>query len=297
MRRLLMLAAAVLVVGSVTPSSAQRGDTMAPDVVAWWAPLPVVPPDVAPGELYVAGSGAVPLTAPGLGPVGPLAVAGLRFQLPVGAHATQLTLRPISVHPLPATLTACRALTAFPHVDGGAWSELPGYDCSVSRPAAETPLGDIVIEGIDALRRGQALDIVLVPGLLDRVVLAAPGAGALSFSGSSADAATAPPTVDEPTATPPVVGGPAVVPSFGPATGVLPPPVVTAPSVPAVAGPIAEPVATVTDDRPWQALVAAFLIAMATFALLVRPGSGTDAVGVHGVGRLRRERSGTAPEL
>jgi hypothetical protein len=297
-----------------TSASAAPSLTRPPDVVAWWSAtqvhpaLPVVaPPDVGPRDLYVAGANAVPSTVPGFGPSGPVAVAGLRFRLPPGSAATQLTLRLSGEHPPAVTLTACRALRPFTQVYGGAWADVPPYDCTDAGTARLTADGQVVLDGVDHLQRGRELDVVLVPGPLDRVVLAAPDARTLTV--------TNPPTT--PTASSPayvgrpVASGPPVAPPLAPTGGktlggpIIPPAiepfVAAAPSASAVPPALASATArTVTmTDRPWPALLATLLLAVGAFVPLLRPTSrsASGAVGARGVGRLRSERSGSVPDL
>ena len=297
MRRLLPVAALVLLLAA--PVSAAPPPQQ-PYVVAWWSATPVLPgvfpPDVGPSDLYVAGSNLVPLALPGVGPVGSLAVAGLRFQLPPGSSATSVTLRLGGVHPPAVSLAACRALTPFAQVFGGAWADVPPYDCTAAGTARLTPAGDVVVDGVDGLRRGRAIDLVLVPGPLDRVVVAAVSldvAAAPRTPPGARPAVTAAPVVPPAVAQPspsalPVLGGPLAP---GPSSAVPLAPVTALP--PALTRSPAKAVAA----RPWPALLVTLLVAVAVFVVLLRPPSRDSAAGVHGVGRLRRERSGSVPDL
>jgi hypothetical protein len=190
-RPLLALAiGAATALTAATGASAASSQTLGPVVVGWWstahrsAAVPAfAPPDVGPRDLYVAGSNALPAALDALGgPTGPVAVAGLSFQLPAGASARQLQVRLAGVHPPAVTLTACRALQPFTTAYGGPWADAPAYDCRDAGTARLDADGVVVLDGVDRLRRGRDLDVVLVPGPLDRVVVAAPDARTLTVS-------------------------------------------------------------------------------------------------------------------
>jgi hypothetical protein len=328
-RRLLALVVTVTVTVTVsaaalsfaTSVSAASALTRPPEVVAWWSAtqvhpaLPVVaPPDVGPRDLYVAGANAVPSTVAGFGPTGPVAVAGLRFRLPPGSAATQLALRLSGQHPPAVTVTACRALRPFTQVYGGAWADVPPYDCTEAGTARLTADGRLVLDGVDRLRRGRELDVVLVPGPLDRVVLAAPDARTLTVTNPpttpTAPAANSPayvgqPVMSGPPVAPPLaptggrtLGGPISPPANPPFVAAVPPVSAVPPALAGARARIATATATATD-RPWPALLATLLLAVGAFASLVRPTSrsGAGTVGTRGVGRLRSERSGSVPDL
>jgi len=325
-RRLLALAAGAAsllpgVVLTATTAGAAPAPSVGPTVTGWWSAarpdsaVPAAPtPDVGPGDLYVAGSHALPPLpdgAPALGPVGPVAVSALRFDLPDGATAGELRLRLAGTVPPFVTLTACRALGPFSAEQGGSWADAPAYDCAASVPARVAGEGEVVLEGVDRLRRGTDLSVVLVPGPLDRVVLAAPGVGTLSVTGP---AAIAEPPALAPLA-PPVAAEPGRGPSaptgvglpVGPLTGVgtLPGPAATAPSVvpsaaasPLVAVPLPAAAST-APGRPWPVLVATLALALLAFVPLTRPRSAGPAGAAveRGVGRFRAAREGRAPDL
>jgi hypothetical protein len=322
-RRQLALVVSAVALSVATSASAASSFTRPPDVVAWWSvtqvhpSLPVVaPPDVGPRDLFVEGANAAPSTVPGFGPTGPVAVAGLRFRLPPGSAATQLALRLNGTHPPAVTVTACRALRPFTQVYGGAWADVPPYDCTDAGTARLTTDGQVVLDGVDHLRRGRELDVVLVPGPLDRVVLAAPDARTLAVT-NPPTTPTAPATSAAPTASSPAYvgrpvasGSPGVAPlapTGGKALGgpitppAIPPFVAAAPPASAVPPALAlttARTATMTD-RPWLALLATLLLAVGAFVPLLRPTSRSTAgaVGERGVGRLRSERSGSVPDL
>lgn len=320
-RRLLALAVGAasllpVVVLTATTAGAAPTATIGPTVSGWWSaarPDSVVPAaptfDVGPGDLYVAGSHALPALpdgAPAIGPVGPVAVSALRFDLPDGATAGELRFRLAGTAPPFVTVSACRALGPFSAEQGGSWADAPAYDCAEAA-SARVADGQVVLEGVDRLRRGTDLSVVLVPGPLDRVVLAAPGSGTLTLT--TAPGSSAPPSLEP---APPVgTGAPAAV------TGVLGPPaaplvgsppaapaVVPRPVAPSVAPPlVAVPVpasAAASPSRPWPVLVATLLLATLAFVPLARPRQSSGPSGAaaeRGVGRFRSPREGRAPEL
>jgi hypothetical protein len=321
-RPLLALAiGAATALTAATGASAASSQTLGPVVVGWWstahrsAAVPAfAPPDVGPRDLYVAGSNALPAALDALGgPTGPVAVAGLSFQLPAGASARQLQVRLAGVHPPAVTLTACRALQPFTTAYGGPWADAPAYDCRDAGTARLDADGVVVLDGVDRLRRGRDLDVVLVPGPLDRVVVAAPDARTLTVStptsaGLSAGALQPPagrfpaPGSGAPAADVPALGGAPL--TAGRPPGVAQPPAPSTASAPRVAAPAPAPASAAASvalpARPWPALLATLLLALLAFVPLVRPQRPEGAagpVGERGVGRFRSERSGTVPDL
>jgi hypothetical protein len=311
-----VLPAAVLGASSV---SAAPTPTIGPVVVGWWSlarpdsAVPAVPPpDAGAEDLYVAGANALPALPTGLptvGPAGPVAVAALRFELPEGAVAGELRVRLAGVVPPLVTLMACRALGPFSAEYGGSWADAPTYDCTEPGTARLGSDGQVVLDGVDRLRRGSDLSVVLVPGPLDRVILAAPDERTLSVSTPVAEvaeplspaAAADPPaaevrapggtgTVALPSGPLPVSLLPVTVPTTAP----------TDPAAPLVAVPVPTAQAAALPVRPWPALAATLLLALLAFVPLARPGRGGLAAGAtaeRGVGRFRRAREGRAPEL
>ena len=301
--------ALVLVTAGAGSASAGTSMTLGPDAVGWWsagnvhpALPPVVTPDVGPRDLYVAGARALPSAA---GPSGPVAIAALAFRLPEGATVDALELHLSGTRPPAVTLTACRALRPFTSAYAGAWADAPTYDCTDAGTAQLAADGMVLIEGVERLRRGRDLAVVLVPGPLDRVVVAAPDDQALAVTlPRGAPAARGPQFT---ASTPESVPAPAPAPGFAAAgPPVLPggplPPAAQPPVAPAVSQPEVLPVAAAEalPPRPWLVLLATLLLALLAFAALMRPGSGAvapGAAGERGVGRLRSPRSGHVPDL
>ena len=308
-RLAVLLLAAVAMTGPAAVAQGEPTSTVGPVVVAWWnaakqhPALPsLTPPDVGARDLYVAGANAQP---PGVGlPVdaGPTAIAGLRFSLPPGATVRSLQLRLAGTHPPAVSLTACRARQPFEAVYGGAWADVPTYDCRNPGTARLTTDGRVLIEGVDRLRDGRELAIVLVPGPLDRVVVAAPDASTLTLNAGSSVSGPAP----LPLTAPPMSGsvslpqGPGALTSAG---GLPAPPTAPVQAPAAAPAPVAPRAltraASTLPARPWQALCAVLLLALMAFASLVRPvpRGASAAAGVRGVGRLRSERTGSVPDL
>lgn len=250
-----------------TPSAAE-----APVAVGWWNLAhqlvePPAPPGVDEGELLLQGGGA-----------SPTAYAALRFALPSGAVAGVLTL-PVDPDGGPAradAVTVCRAGAAWEPAENGAYADAPAPDCAVRLPAVVAPDGAaLLVADVARLARGETLDLVLLPGPSDRVVLAAPTAAALAVSRSPevpepAPAVTEPPppAADPSTSTPvaapepeaPAPGGPAPDQlAAGPAFPAAPPEPVTAPAAGLAVAPVlteavpaasALPPASVTASRP-----------------------------------------------
>ncbi|MGB8652265.1 MAG: hypothetical protein WCD35_16590 [Mycobacteriales bacterium] len=319
MKRLLLAlgVSATMALPAVTAAAATPpARTVGPVVVGWWSAAnrnPIVPavapPDAGPRDLYVAGANAVPAQLPVLGEPGPAAIAGLRFRLPAGASASQLRLQLAGVHPPAVTITACRALRPFAATYAGAWQDAPPYDCSDAGTARLGSDGEVVLDGVDRLRRGADLAVVLVPGPLDRVVVAAPDERTLTVT---APAAGRRPTANElqPLSAPVPTVTPSALPSrpfdtaalSGGRFPVVPrPSVPSSPASPSVAAPAAPaPAAAVLPARPWPMLAATLLLALLAFVPIVRPRRGdvaAGAAGTRGVGRLRSERTGTVPGL
>lgn len=312
-----LAAASASVLTAATAVAAPAPQTVGPVVVGWWSAanqdpaLPsLAPPDVGPEDLHVAGANAA---AGGLrlpGPGGPTAIAALRFSLPPGAAAGELTLQLTGTEPPAVTLQACRATRAFQAAQGGPWADAPTYDCADAGTARLEPDGSVVVDGVDALRDGTELSLVLVPGPLDRVVVAPPDGSALAVTGGSSTSADVPAGAPLPPAAPlapvsgaaPLAGGAAPLAAALPG-GALPatPPAAAAAVPPAVAAPApAVNALEVSADRPLPALLATMLLALLAFVLMLRDRGGRPATGagvVRGVGRFRSERSGEALDL
>lgn len=318
-RQLLALAVGTATVltcvgAAATPPPAR---TLGPVVVGWWsvanrnpAVPAVAPPDAGPRDLYVAGANALPADLGVPGAAGPVAIAALRFRLPAGAAVQQLRLRLAGVHPPAVTMTACRALRPFAAAYAGAWGDAPPYDCRDAGTARLGTDGQVVLDGVERLRRGRDLAVVLVPGPLDRVVVAAPDARTLTVTAPAAAAGSLPAAGQLPPPAPAAAPGPAW-PGAGAGVGavgaaplssgrlpVVQPPASTA--APVVSAPARAAASTALPARPWPALVATLLLALLAFVPLVRPRRREGAVspiGERGVGRFRSERSGTVPDL
>ncbi len=304
-------AAVALVLITVGAGSASAGTsvTLGPDVVGWWSvtnvhpALPaLVPPDAGSRDLYVAGAQGLPSAA---GPAGPVAIAALGFRLPEGATVDALELRLAGTHPPAVTLTACRALRPFTSAYAGAWADAPTYDCTDAGTAQLAADGTVLIEGVERLRRGRDLAVVLVPGPLDRVVVAPPDDETLTATTPAVapSPAPAPGPMSPPNWTPvpaPDIGFAAGAPPVLPGGAVAP--LAPSPAAPIVSTPEALPVAAAAalPPRPWLVLLATLLVALLAFAALMRSGGGAAAaasVGERGVGRLRSPRSGHVPDL
>lgn len=219
-RSLVVLGAA----GLALPIGAVPAYAVAPTVTAWWSATNTVPapPDVGKHDLLVQGAagdpggeapggeapgGAAPGGgAPGAegvppapspspsGPSGPngegahggsTAIAGLRFEIPDGYQADELTLGLKGAKPPRTTVRACAATEPFEPASNGPFRDVPAYDCSGSLAGHLTEDGKVVFGGVDRLARGGTLSIVLLPGHVDRLVIAKPGAGALTVHKSA----------------------------------------------------------------------------------------------------------------
>lgn len=218
-RRLGLLVATAVVapcaLGGVLLPLAEPAAAEAPTVQAWWNAAhqgvqPPAPPDVPPDGLFVQGAAARPLfpespTAAGT-PVGAQAVAGLTFVLPQGAVIESLVLPIVGDLPASTSVLACVATERFQPVQNGPVAQTPQHDCEVSvEPSIDPEAGALVFAGdLTDLVRGTSLSFVMLPGFLDRIVLAKPGPGSLRLRGSGSGSAIS--------GTPPLSGGPG--PSF-----------------------------------------------------------------------------------
>jgi hypothetical protein len=315
MRRLLALAV-LAPLFALVPTTAHA---QAPDATGWWSsthrsalpPLPP-PPDVAAGDLLLQG-GDIQRELPGTAPA-PTALAALRYAVPEGATVTGLTLA-LGTGAQAADVRAYATTSSWKAVENGAIEEAPVPD--LSRYAVATLSSDgtrLTVPDIGKLTSDSGLlDVVLIPGVSDRVVVLHPTATALTVT--QAPQLGGPPAVPPPPPTAvPVL--PAVAP--GPQQ-VAPPPL--APTVPQVA-PASTPPAPVVPARPVSAavgrrivgddrrarlvvvlealLVATFfgLLGHGPLGLLGRlTGNAAIAEPVRGVGRFRAVREGTAPRL
>ncbi|HET7310007.1 MAG TPA: hypothetical protein VFJ17_01640 [Mycobacteriales bacterium] len=162
-----------------------------PDVAAWWsaanlgdpAPAPPAPPDVAPGDLLVQGSNTAPSPGAPLGsaPGSAQAVAGLEFDLQPTDVVGALTLDIDGSAPPQVSVVACRATGNFSNVENGPWSRVPPYDAT-GCAAGVLKGSTVVFADAGTLVQDAALAVVLLPGPVDRVVFAKPGADALQVT-------------------------------------------------------------------------------------------------------------------
>jgi hypothetical protein len=283
---LLVVGAASLLATVVpTPTTASAVDAVES---GWWSRGNgggVPPPPGAPADgLQVAAD-----------PVGPSAVAAVRFTLAAGEANPVLALTiDAADNPTAATLTACRAKAARSTAQAGPWSSRPDYDCSagVVTGAVSTDQKTATFDLRPLADESGVVDVVLFaqPGPPPSGVPAAPiSPGVVSFTfakvtsaavrvdaggtggGSTAadpvapplDADKATPAFDLPSVTPapsvdlglPAVAPPTPAPT---ATARTAPAPVAAPT--ALAAPAFEPASIVRDDRRTR-LLCAFVFA------------------------------------
>ena len=315
MRRLATVAALLLPL-VLLPSPARAA---APDAVGWWsaahrAAVPVTPPpppDVAAGDLLLQGGDLqreLPDTAPA-----PTAYAALRYAVPEGGVVTGLALQ-VAAGAQATDVRAYPAASAWQPVENGAIDDAPSPD--LARYAVATLSADgttLAFPDIGKLMTDDGLlDVVLVPGVGDRVVVHRPTAAALSVALATGPPVTAPPV--EPAPGPvEVVPVTAPAPGLPPVTGPLPQVVVPTPTPaaqPQLPAPVAagSPLVRVAADDArarWVVALEALLVA-AFFGLLgqgplarlgLRTGPAEAAGTERGVGRFRAVREGTAPRL
>jgi hypothetical protein len=314
MRRLLLLL--LLAPGlALVPATAHA---QAPDATGWWnaahrsdLPAPPPPPDVSDGDLLLQG-GDVQRDMPDTPPA-PTALAALRYAVPEGATVTALTLQ-LATGAQVSDVRAYATTSAWKPVENGAIDDAPTPD--LSRYALATLSADgtsLSFADIGKLTTDSGLlDVILVPGVSDRLVVRHPSATALSVT--SSPALGGPPAARVP---PPVVP---VVPVVAPvAPPILPvPDVPSAPSVaPTSAAPApqqaAQPVAAaarrkvVGDDGRARLVVGLEAVLVAVFFGLLGhgplgvlgrlSGNADPAQAERGIGRFRGPRVGTAPRL
>jgi hypothetical protein len=155
----------------------------APDLQGWWtAGIPVVgvplpaPPDVPADGLLVQG---------GADAASPTAYAALVFQLETSTVARgQLTLNvSASSAAVPGSqLQLCPLTTTlFSPEQGGAWADAPAYSCATQIAGTASQDGHSYRFAVEGLVVDGVLAVAVVPTApTDRVVLAHPGADALS---------------------------------------------------------------------------------------------------------------------
>ncbi|MGI8610553.1 MAG: hypothetical protein ACR2MY_15235, partial [Candidatus Dormibacteria bacterium] len=297
------------------------------------------PPDVSTTkhELYVHGAGGAGL--PGQVPAPPAqpsnaqggaqSLAAIRYQIPDGAEVKKLTLKITGTAPpsAPGIIACLITDPAFRAEDNGPASDIPKYDCgtlAAGKPNAANSA--IEFADIGKLVKGGDLQLMLVPGQLDRVVFAMPDATALQVGAGF----TQPPPVAVPGQLPafsssvpaPAAAnssggsGSAVGSSFVPPIGEPPLPAPLPARAPAggVARRVLQAVrpAVSASRIPLSPQLtrlvvgAATLLAIAAFAAMVLLGPRMNALGadaataggeVRGIGRFARARTGDAPKL
>jgi hypothetical protein len=194
-RRAALIAAGVLLVALMAAPAAIADPGFPPERQGWWtataSPVPVPPlvpiggtpsgaPDVAPGDLYVAGSAN-----------SAQAVSALRYVAPDGVTIESLTLKatPGSVTIPGTTLRAC-PLTgdgAFAPAEGGPINDAPVWNCDRAVVGEPDAAGGSYRFAVGSLVGNGVLAIAIVPaGTADRVVLAPPDAAAVAVTGSAA---------------------------------------------------------------------------------------------------------------
>jgi hypothetical protein len=281
---------------------------------------------VKPDDLFIEGSNAAGGANPlGAAPASAQAVAGLGFTLQPTDIVGALTLTVDGTVPPQVSVVACRVTSTFTDEQDGVWSHVPSYDAS-SCVAGVVKDATVVFADVGKLVSNAALRVVLLPGPVDRIVFAKPGAGALVVTSAGAVGAGAPPLGSgvgsgaltgsggsssggsQPLGGQPVGPGavappPGALPGSASATGPSAVPPVVAGSVPgstsaAQAQPAAATGGMSVDQRRTVAGIVIALEVLGFLALTSR--SATTAVLpalAGGVGRFRREREGAAPRL
>ena len=152
-------------------------------------PVPPPSPTSAPGQLFVEGvdpgtvtkyAGANP-TPPGSSAI---ALAALHWALPTGADADKLVLDVVGVvPPTGVTIQACPTTKTWVAGDQQMGSAAPTFDCSTRASVGyyDSTAGTVTFTDIDRTARNGAIDVALVPGMADRVVLAPPTASSLTL--------------------------------------------------------------------------------------------------------------------
>jgi hypothetical protein len=310
---LLFVPALALIPGKATAA--------APDAVGWWNALhrsavplaPPPPPDVVPGELLLQG-GDVQRELPGTAPA-PTAYAALRYAVPDGSEVAGLTLE-VEAGAQAADVRAYATTSPWQPAENGAIEAAPVPD--LSRYAVATLSSDgsrLTFTDIGKLTTiAGLLDVVLLPGVSDRLVVKHPSAAALTLTGPAQPGPALPP--------PPVVPAPAL-PAVAPAPAAALPPIQAGPPqlastvpAPAPAPRTAEVPARqvlgsaelVGDDARARWVVGLEALLVATFFGLLGQGplSGLARLtGVpreqggaeRGIGRFRTVRAGAVPRL
>jgi hypothetical protein len=233
-------------------------------------------------------------------PLSSVAVAAIRWQLPLGVVPSALSLTIAGSPPPFVTVEACQVTSSFAAVYGGAYAEVPSYSCDHPVDGVVKG-GNLVFAGIGKLASGSTLSILLLPGGLDRVVFAPPSLSSLVVStaqpsrhrlpsggaaGSSATTTSSPgggAAAAGPGPLPPVTPA---APQAGPAAS-PPPPVVAGPGGPAV-----RPAALSESLPGWRRWLAASVIALevAVFIAVQTRRGKAEANPGRGIGRFVAER-------
>lgn len=315
MRRLLAVALLTAPLALLpAPARAQ-----APDAAGWWStahrsglPAAPAPPDVGAGDLLLQG-GDVQRELPDTPPQ-PTAFAALRYAVPEGATVTGLTLT-LAAGAQATDVRAYATTSSWKPAENGAIEDAPTPD--LSRYAVATLSGDgsrLAFTDIGKLTTDSGLlDVVLVPGVSDRLVVRRPTATALTVQQApplgAPPAQPQPPAVDAvvpalapvPAAAAPVLGVP-VAPQVAPTSAAPAPQLPAQPVAAAAAGRL-----VVGDDGHARLVVALEAVLVAVWfgllgsgplGLLGRlSGSAETRAAERGIGRFRVAREGTAPRL
>ena len=256
--------------GSATFALPARAE--APVDQGWWTAttpggLPVggvTPPDVPAQGLLVQGG---PGATTGAGDTGATAYAALVFGVVPGATIGPLKLSTASSTvstPQPVLEVCPLTDSAFSSAQGGPMSAAPPYDCNRNVTATESSDSTFTFAVANLASDHQLAIAVLPTSPLERVVLAAPGDGALEEAVSTSSSTTAFTQDTPPPSTPDMLPGP--TPATAVTTALQPPisgsaavsPAATpAPVAAPIVAPIRAPSSTIAPDAaPVPAVVA-----------------------------------------
>ncbi|MBV9870515.1 MAG: hypothetical protein JO214_07820 [Frankiaceae bacterium] len=171
---------------AATPSSNRHRATAtaATPTASWWTSanlgrgLPSLPtnPDASGHQLAIEGSNALPaIGGISTAPTSAEAVAAISWQIPAGSKATSLSLALAGSAPPAVSVEACRITGKFTVAYGGPYSAVPRYTCAHAVDGALRG-GKLTFDGVGSLARGGLLSVLLLPGPLDKLVLAPPTA-------------------------------------------------------------------------------------------------------------------------
>lgn len=192
--RLAALCAAALVtwlsldgpIWSATAASRHSPAVSSP-VTAWWTTANLGSGVAVPGpllgasgkQLPVEGSNALPsVSGVSTAPLSSIAVAGVRWRLPVGDVPSSMSLAIAGSAPPFVTVQACQATSSFGAVYGGPYADVPKYSCAHAVDGVVKG-GRLTFAGIGKLAAGRTLSVLLVPGPLDRMIFSSPSASSL----------------------------------------------------------------------------------------------------------------------